>query len=92
MSGSPDTGARSSSSLTMAKHSSGIDHEVASSAGPLDDLSTADEWSFESQNCTLFSMLRVYCSRCMDDWDKHMPQVMGAYKTLNTQQRESAHT
>ena len=24
-------------------------------------------------------MLRVYCSRYMDDWDRHMLQVMGAY-------------
>ena len=35
----------------------------------------------ERQNCTLVSMLRVYCSRYMDDWDKHLPQVMGAYNS-----------
>ena len=30
----------------------------------------------ERQNRTLVS-----CSRYMDDWDKHLPQVMGAYKS-----------
>ena len=35
----------------------------------------------ERQNRTLISMLRVYCSRYMDDWDKHLPQVMGAYNS-----------
>ena len=33
------------------------------------------------QNRTLVSMLRVYCSRYMDDWDRHLPQVMGAYNS-----------
>ena len=32
----------------------------------------------ERQNRTLVSLLRVYCSRYMDDWDRHLPQVMGA--------------
>ncbi|XP_063727111.1 uncharacterized protein LOC134854685 [Symsagittifera roscoffensis] len=36
---------------------------------------------FERQNRTLVSMLRVYCSRYMDDWDRHLPQVMGAYNS-----------
>ena len=35
----------------------------------------------ERQNRTLVSMLRVYCSRYMDDWDIHLPQVMGAYNS-----------
>ncbi|XP_063711496.1 uncharacterized protein LOC134839801 [Symsagittifera roscoffensis] len=35
----------------------------------------------EKQNCTLVSMLRVYCSRYMDDWYRHLPQVMGAYNS-----------
>ena len=35
----------------------------------------------ERQNRTLVSMLRVYCSRYMDDWDKHLPQIMGAYNS-----------
>ena len=35
----------------------------------------------ERQHRTLVSMLRVYCSRYMDDWDKHLPQVMGAYNS-----------
>ena len=36
----------------------------------------------ERQNSTLVSMLRVYCSRYMDDWDRHLPQVMGATPAL----------
>ena len=35
----------------------------------------------ERPNRTLVSMLRVYCSRYMDDWDRHLPQVMGAYNS-----------
>ena len=35
----------------------------------------------EKQNRKLVSMLRVYCSRYMDDWDRHLPQVMGAYNS-----------
>ena len=35
----------------------------------------------ERQNHTLVSTLRVYCSRYMDDWDRHLPQVMGAYNS-----------
>ena len=35
----------------------------------------------ERQNKTLVSMLRVYCSRCMTDWDRYLPQVMGAYNS-----------
>ena len=27
----------------------------------------------------LVNMLRVYCSRYMKDWDKCLPQVVGAY-------------
>ena len=26
-------------------------------------------------------MLRVYCSRYMTDWDRYLPQVMGAYNS-----------
>ena len=33
----------------------------------------------ERQNRTLVNMLRVYCSRYMTDWDKYLPQVVGAY-------------
>ena len=33
------------------------------------------------QNRTLVSMLRVYCSRYMDDWDMHLPQAIGAYNS-----------
>ena len=35
----------------------------------------------ERQNRPLVSMLRVYCSRYMDDWDRHLLQVMGAYNS-----------
>ena len=35
----------------------------------------------ERQNRTLVSMLRVYCSRYMTDWDRYFPQVMGAYNS-----------
>ena len=32
----------------------------------------------ERQNKILVKMLRVYCSRYMTDWDKHLPQVHAA--------------
>ena len=32
----------------------------------------------EGQNRKLVNMLRVYCSRYMTDWDKYLPQVVGA--------------
>ena len=35
----------------------------------------------ESQNRTLLSMLRVYCSRYLTDCDSYLPQVMGAYNS-----------
>ena len=35
----------------------------------------------ERQNRTLVSKLRVYCSRYMDEWDRHLPQVMAAYNS-----------
>ena len=35
----------------------------------------------ERQNRTLVSMLRVYCSRYMTNWDRYLPQVMGAYNS-----------
>ena len=35
----------------------------------------------ERQNRTLVSMLRVYCSRYMTDWDRYLPQKMGAYNS-----------
>ena len=36
----------------------------------------------ERQNRTLVSMLRVYCSRYMTDWDRYLPQVMGAHNSM----------
>ena len=36
---------------------------------------------FEKQNRTLTSILRVCCSRYMDDWDRHLSQDMGAYNS-----------
>ena len=35
----------------------------------------------ERQNWTLVSTLRVFCSRYMTDWDRYVPQVMGAYNS-----------
>ena len=35
----------------------------------------------ERQNRTLVSMLRVYCSRYMTDWDRYLLEVMGAYNS-----------
>ena len=35
----------------------------------------------ERQKRTLVSILRVYCSRYMTDWDRYLPQVMGAYNS-----------
>ena len=35
----------------------------------------------QRQNRTLLSMLRVYCSRYMTDWDRYLLQVMGAYNS-----------
>ena len=35
----------------------------------------------ERQNRTLVNMLRVYCSRYMINWDKYLPQVVGAYNS-----------
>ena len=35
----------------------------------------------ERQNRTLVNMLRVYSSRYMTDWDKYLPQVVGAYNS-----------
>ena len=35
----------------------------------------------ERQNQTLAHLLRVFCSRHMDDWDKFLPQVVGAYNS-----------
>ena len=35
----------------------------------------------ERQNRTLVYMLRIYCSRNMNDWDRYLQQVMGAYNS-----------
>ena len=35
----------------------------------------------EKQNRTILTMIRVYCSRYIDDWDKHLPKVVGAYSS-----------
>ena len=35
----------------------------------------------ERQNRTLVNLLRVYCPIYMTDWDKHLPQVVGAYNS-----------
>ena len=35
----------------------------------------------ERQNCTLLTLLRVFCSRRMRDWDCHLDEVLGAYNS-----------
>ena len=35
----------------------------------------------ERHNRTLLNKLRVYCSRYLTDWDKYLPQVVGAYNS-----------
>ena len=35
----------------------------------------------ERQNCTLFTLLRVFCSRRMRGWDRHLDEVLGAYNS-----------
>ena len=39
----------------------------------------------ERQNRTLVNMIRVYCSRYLTDWDKYLPQVVGAYNSNGDQ-------
>ena len=67
--------------ITFQSDNGKADEKVAGSAGPLDHLSPQTNGLVERQNRTLVSMLKVYCSRYMDDWDKHLPQVMGAYNS-----------
>ena len=35
----------------------------------------------ERQNRTLLTLLQVFCSRRMRDWDQHLDEVMGAYNS-----------
>ena len=35
----------------------------------------------ERQNRTLLTLLRVFCSRRMRDWDQHLDEVIGAYNS-----------
>ena len=35
----------------------------------------------QRQNRTLLTLLRVFCSRRMRDWDQHLDEVMGAYNS-----------
>ena len=35
----------------------------------------------ERQNRTLLTLLRVFCSRRMPDWDQHLDEVLGAYNS-----------
>ena len=44
----------------------------------------------ERQNRTLVNTLRVYCSRYMTDWDKYLPQVVGAYNSKGVQGKSDA--
>ena len=47
----------------------------------LHDIPSQTNGLVERQNRTLVSMLRVYCSRYMNNWDRYLPQVMGAYNS-----------
>ena len=49
--------------------------------GSLNDLSSTNECLVERQNRALENTLRVFCSRYMTNWDKYLPQVMGAYNS-----------
>ena len=46
----------------------------------------------ERQNRTLVSMLRVYCSRYMTDWDRYFPHSMGAYNSTQHSTTGLVHT
>ena len=35
----------------------------------------------ERQNRTLLTLLRIFCSRRMRDWDQHLDEIMGAYNS-----------
>ena len=35
----------------------------------------------ERQNRTLLTLLRVFCSRRMPDWDRHLDEVLGAFNS-----------
>ena len=56
-----------------------INEEVTHCSSTLNDLPSHTNGLVERQNRTLVNMLRVYCSRYMTDWDKYLPQVVGAY-------------
>ena len=47
----------------------------------LHDIPSPDEWLSGKAKSTMVSMLRVNCSRYMTDWDRYLPQVMGAYNS-----------
>ena len=50
--------------------------KVTSTAGHL-----RTEGLVERQNCTLLTLLRVFCSRRMRDCDRHIDEVVGAYNS-----------
>ena len=54
---------------------------VTGRSGSLHDIPPSENGLVERQKRTLVSMLRVYCSRYMTDWDRCLPQVMGAYNS-----------
>ena len=35
----------------------------------------------ERQNRTFLTLIRVFCSRRMRDWDQHLDEVLGAYNS-----------
>ena len=58
-----------------------VDEEIAHFSSTLKSYLPQTNGLVERQNRTLVNMLRVYCSRYMTDWDKYLPQVVGAYNS-----------
>ena len=48
--------------------------------------------SVERQNRTSLTMLRVYCSLCMTDWNRCLPEVIGLITVNSTLLRALVHT
>ena len=58
------------------------DEEIPHCSKAFNNLPSSNERIVESQNRSLLNMLRVYCSRYMIYWDKYLPQVVGAYNSM----------
>ena len=60
------------------------DEEIPHCSRAFNNLPSSNNGLVERQNRTLVNMLKVYCSRYMTDWDKYLPQVVGAYQHSTT--------